>query len=90
MDRESFTRDIESASTRLRLICPDGNLDEAEVREVVRKTGLPMKLEDDSFVLDPIRLAVVVHAYKVGGDAKVFLALEHAWKYYSGLKAKAA
>ena len=85
MDIVTFSDKVSRAAIALRAVCPFGEPSEEQVRKVVRDVGLPLSHEEDTFVVDPIRMTTVVNAYGVGGTGKMTEMTHRAWQYWHSL-----
>ncbi len=82
MTQIAFLERITRAAGNLHRICPSASPSENQIRQVVRDVGLPLSSEDNTFIVDPIRTAVVVNAYNLCGIRKAAETLETTWKWY--------
>jgi len=80
MNEQEFFEKVERAANQLISLCSTGEPSEAQVEDATRKAGLPISFEGESFVLDPIRTAVFVAAYKPS-NARYQMALDNGLKW---------
>jgi len=85
MNIGEFSTKVCAAASQLRCDCPTGKPSENQIRESARRLKLPMKDEQESFLLDPIRIAIVINAYRIGGTGNMTLAMDNAWKHFQTL-----
>ena len=81
MNFDMFKRKVHTASGFLRVACPHGDPSEDQVREATKSANLPMMFEEDSFVIDSVRFAVFVSAYRppMRAGMTIDLMLENAY-----------
>ena len=71
-----------NASDFLRSLCSTGEPTEDQVKETTRRFGLPITFDDESFVTDPVRMAVFVTAYI---PRQAIGAIQNAWQWQKTL-----
>ena len=63
MELEMFWRRVVKGSEILFSLCPYDRPSEAQIKMVTMVVGLPVTFWDESFVIDPVRVAIFIMAY---------------------------
>jgi len=78
-EMDGFKHKIMNAADFLRSLCSTGEPTEEQVKEATQRFGLPITFDDQSFVIDPVRMAVFTTAYIPRRAAG---AIENAWSWH--------
>lgn len=83
MELEMFAGKILIAASRLISICSMADASEEQVKQVTAGVSLPVTFENDSYTVDPVRMAVVIVAYRprLRTGTTIETVVERAWQW---------
>ena len=84
MNCEDFSKKVTLASGILRSLCTSGDPTESQVLEAAQRVNLLIFDPRDSYVVDPVRFAIVVCAYRprLRAGMTIEVMIERAWKCF--------
>lgn len=83
MELMRFENKIRTAAGILASLCSTGEPTEKQVKEATHRVDLPVTFENESYVIDPVRLAVFITAYRPARmRATVEQVVEKAWRWH--------
>lgn len=88
MEFSLFKRKIGYAAVILNSFCSTGKPTEEQVKEATQAVGLPVTSENSSG--DPIRLAVMIKAYKPKWPVPIDEVIGNAWRWHENERPRVA